>query len=130
MHRVAARLHRFADRIGPGALARAIGICVLGLLVASCGRVRTDGLIDAGPAPRDARTLERDAPFAEAGTSSYPLPGAGGKSMAVWTCSGGGTISSETGQLGLSVGGASASGSVATPGGARITLGHFADTVE
>ena len=101
-------------------------LCALALAVVGCGSVRTEGLADGGPlAHADART-----PAGEAGTSSTPLPGSAGKTTAAWTCSGGGSISSETGYLGVSIGSPASVGSVTAPGGARVTLGHFADTVE
>jgi hypothetical protein len=91
----------------------------------SCGGVRTEGLGDGGPLPGPAA----DARPPDASTSSTPLPGAAGKTVAVWTCSGGGATGFEGAQLGLSIGGLSGTAAVSAPGGARITLGHFADTV-
>jgi hypothetical protein len=103
----------------------------LALAAVSCGGVRTDGFGHGGvsPAPADARPA--DTRPGDAGTSSAPLPGAGGKSAAVWTCSGGGNVGFEGApQVGLSIGGISGAAAVSAPGGSRITLGHFADTVE
>jgi hypothetical protein len=106
--------------------ARLLLACALAAGGLSCGGVRVDGLgqqMDARPATPDTRP-------GDAGTSSAPLPGAGGKSVAVWTCSGGGYASNEGPKVGLSIGGVSGVGAVSAPSGSRVTLGHFADTVE
>jgi hypothetical protein len=100
------------------------------LAIASCGSVRTDGLVDGSVAQPDTRAPERDAAVGDASTSSYPLPGSAGKSVAVWTCAGGASASSANAQVGMSLGGAGAAGTVSAPSGSKVTLGHFADTLE
>lgn len=122
MRHVAAR--RRALVVGRNLPAWALALALLAG-APSCGGVRIDGLGDGGSLPAPAV----DARPADAATSSAPLPGAAGKSAAVWTCSGGGATGFEGAQVGVSIGGLSGAGAVSTPGGSRITLGHFADTV-
>jgi hypothetical protein len=112
MRHVAAELRSLSGR----ALARAAGLALL-LGASSCGAVSTAGLSDAG-AP---------GPSPDGGTSGVP-PGSSGKVVAVWTCSGGGQAALEGSQLSVSVGQVSGATSLTAPGGARLTLGHFADT--
>ncbi len=134
MRRVAVHFHIASNASTPparaaNALLAALSL-VLALALGSCGSVRTDGLVDGSSGGMVRTDARAPAPAADAGTMSYPLPGSGAKSLAVWTCSGGASVSSEKTQVGVSVGGVSGVGTVASSGGAQVTLGHFNDTVE
>jgi hypothetical protein len=92
-----------------------IALIALAVGALSCSGVNIDGLgargADGGP----------DA----------PLPRTDGRSLAVWSCSGGGTASNEGSQVvGVTIGGLSGAGAVSAPGGSTVKLGHFVDTVE
>jgi hypothetical protein len=98
-------------------------LLVLALGIPACWGLRTEGLGDGG-----APVTTTDARPRDASVGSVPLPGAGARSVAVWTCSGGGSERAEGRQLGVTLGGVSSTTTVTAPGGSRVTLGHFPDT--
>jgi hypothetical protein len=105
-----------------GRLPPALLLLVLG--APACWGLRTDGLADGGQPVTSVDARPRDGSVA-----GVPLPGAGVKSVAIWTCSGGASASVAGAQLGVRLGALSGAGAVSAPSGARMTLDHFADTV-
>jgi hypothetical protein len=94
------------------------------LLAVSC--VDASGLGDVGDGgPKGGNATRAPAPPK---TGAAPLPQSGGKSLAVWTCSGGGSATA-TAQIGVTMGALSGSSAVA-PSGATIVVGHFVDSLE
>jgi hypothetical protein len=99
------------------------GILAGALAVVACGSVsdpnhgRPDGPVAVDPAVehRDA-ALPVDVPPAVL-TSVPALP--------FWTASGGGSSSTATTQLGVSIGGATAPQPLVAPGGSRLSIGIF-----
>jgi hypothetical protein len=103
---------------------------MLTLAAGGCGfesRGLRDGL-DAG-GDGGARDGRPDVP-PEVSTGTPPLPQAGGRSLAVWSSVGGGTASGAGATVGVTIACPATASGVTAPGGATVTIGHFADTLE
>jgi hypothetical protein len=95
---------------------------LLALLAApACSVFESGGLgnVDAGATP---------APAVK--TGGAPLPQAGTKSLAVWLSAGGGAAMGPNGTIGVSLSCPAAASTLVTSGEARVTLGHFVDTLQ
>jgi hypothetical protein len=103
----------------------ALALTAPALTTIACG-FESRGLRDLDGGVRDARP---DLPPIIS-TGTVTLPRAGARSMAVWTSAGGGAVTTAKGAVGVTITCPATTSSVAAPGGATVTIGHFADTLE
>jgi hypothetical protein len=112
----------------PVALLARRALLVLLLATPAC-RVEDRGLSGDGGAAVGGSDAARDTmPVIKSGSAT--LPQAGAKSIAVWTSAGGGAAAAPSGAVGVTLTCVPTSSTVVAPSGAKITLGHFADTLE
>ena len=108
-------------------LLRGARLTVLLMATLGCSIVESSGL--GGTGDGGASDSEGD-PARPVRVGSAPLPQAGTKSIAVWPSSGGGAAAAANGVVGVAISCPATSNAIAAPSGARVTLGHFVDTLE
>jgi hypothetical protein len=106
---------------------RALVLLALLAGVGACSSIKAGGLGVAGDGGAGDAAVDRP-PILR--TGSVPVPQSGDRSLAVWTCSGGGMGTAPGAQVGVATGAASGTAVFQAPSGSQVTLGHFVDTLE